>query len=79
MTQNSVNAPCFSKAELAVNLNLVLQTKLRDDFYNPHADASRYSVVVFMNNEYHDADGFNIYRPTIANERIIGLLATSYK
>lgn len=58
------NTRGFCKAELCVNLNLVKSDRIKDDFFNPHTDASRYSVVVFMNNEYHPNDGFNIYRPT---------------
>ncbi len=58
------NMRSFCKAELCVNLNLVQSDRIKDDFFNPHVDASRYSVVVFMNNEYHPNDGFNIYRPT---------------
>ena len=50
-------------AQFAVNCNRVLSDRIKDDFYNPHFDVGSFSVVVFMNNEYKDNDGFNIYNP----------------
>ena len=52
------------KIDLAFNINSVGSDRIKSDFYNPHLDAGFYTVVVFMNNEYDDSDGFNIYRPS---------------
>ena len=53
------------KVDLAFNLNSVGSDRIKRDFFNPHFDAGFYTVVVFMNNEYDDSDGFNIYRPVV--------------
>ena len=52
-----------SDHEVTLNWNRVTGDRIEKDFFNPHPDPARYTTIVFMNDEYDDGDGFNLYHP----------------
>ena len=56
--------PQLNRATVLINANKILSSKHKDFFFNPHKDQVDFSTIVFLNNEYPNGDGFNIYRET---------------